>query len=82
MIIMCHIFLNLPDFLRKWLLKNSDETIGDSLLIAMVLKGLPLSFNSFKTVVTQKDKHPTFQQLKVSLRAYEESEHSNAKTEK
>ena len=60
-------------------LKNSGETIGDSLLIAMILEGLPSSFNSFKTVVTQKDKQPTFQQFKVSLRAYEESEHSNTK---
>ena len=52
-------------------LKNSGETIGDSLLIAIILKGLLSSFNSFKTVVTQKDKQPTFQQFKVSLRAYE-----------
>ena len=61
--------------------KSSGETIGDSLLIAMILKGLPSSFNSFKTVVTQKDKQPTFQQFKVSLRAYEESEHSNTKSD-
>ena len=53
-------------------LNHSGETIGDSLLIAMILKGLSSSFNSFKTVVTQKDKQPTFQQFKVSLRAYEE----------
>ena len=62
-------------------LKNSGEIIGDSLLIAMILKGLPSSFNSFKTVVTQKDKQPTFQQFKVSLRAFEESEHSNVKSD-
>ena len=62
-------------------LKNSGETIGDSLLIVMILKGVPSSFNSFKTVVTQKDKQPTFQQFKVSLRAYEESEHSNTKSD-
>ena len=61
-------------------LKNSGETIENSLLIAMILKGLLSSFNSFKTVVTQKDKQPTFQQFKVSLRAYEESEHSNTKS--
>ena len=47
----------------------------------MILKGLPSSFTSFKTVVTQKDKQPTFQQFKVSLRAYEESEHSNTKSD-
>ena len=33
-------------------LKNSGETISDSLLIAVALKGLSSSFNSFKTVVT------------------------------
>ena len=59
--------------------RNSGETIGDSLLIAMILMGLPSSFNSFKTVVTQKDKQPTFQPFKVSLRTYEDSEHSNTK---
>ena len=62
-------------------LKNSGETIGDSLLIAMILKGLPSTFNSFKTVVTQNDKQPTFQQFKVTLHAYEESEHSNTKSD-
>ena len=31
--------------------------------------------------MTQKDKQPTFQQFKVSLRAYEESEHSNTKSD-
>ena len=29
-------------------LKNSSETIGDSLLIAMILKGLPSSFNTIQ----------------------------------
>ena len=62
-------------------LKNSGETVGDSLLIAMILKGLPSNFNTFKTVTTQKDPQPTFQQFKVSLRAFEESEHSSVKAE-
>ena len=31
--------------------------------------------------MTQKDKQPTFQQFKVSLHAYEESEHSNTKSD-
>ena len=46
----------------------------------MILKGLSASFNSFKTVVTQKDKQSTFQLFQVSLRAYEESEHSTTKS--
>ena len=54
-------------------LKASGETVGDALLIAMMLKGLPSSFNTFKTVTTQKDPQPTFQLFKVSLRAFEES---------
>ena len=62
-------------------LKNSGETVGDSLLIAMILKGLPSNFNTFKTVTTQKDPQPSFQQFKVSLRAFEESEHSSVKAE-
>ena len=41
-------------------LKSSGEVIGDSILIAMVLKGLPASFNSFKTVITQREKRQTF----------------------
>ena len=62
-------------------LKNSGETVGDSLLIAMILKGLPSNFNTFKTVTTQKDPQQSFQQFKVSLRAFEESEHSSVKAE-
>ena len=61
--------------------RNSGETVGDSLLIAMILKGLPSNFNTFKTVTTQKDPQPTFQQFKVSLRAFEDSEHSSVKAE-
>ena len=41
-------------------LKNSGDTVGDALLIAMVLKGLPSNFNTFKTVTTQKDPQLTF----------------------
>ena len=37
-------------------LKTAGETISDSLLVAMVLKGLPLKFKPFSTVITQKDK--------------------------
>jgi len=60
-------------------LKNSGEAVGDSLLIAMMLKGLPSNFDTFKTMSTQKDPQSTFQQVKVYLRAFEESEHSSVK---
>ena len=36
------------------LLKNAGETVSDSLLIAMILKGLPVGFKSFVTVTTQR----------------------------
>ena len=37
-------------------LKNANETVSDSLLISMVLKGLPVSYNSFIVVITQSAK--------------------------
>ncbi len=38
-------------------LKSAGETISDSLLIAMIIKGLPSAeYKPFSTVVTQKDK--------------------------
>ena len=61
-------------------LKNSGETIGDSHLIAMILNDTS-SCNSFKTVLTQKDKQSNFQQFKVSLCASEESEHLNTRSD-
>ena len=56
-------------------LKGCGEEIGDSLLIAMVVKGLPASFNSFKTVITQRENQQTFQEFKISLQSFEEREH-------
>ena len=65
-------------------LKSARENISDSLLIAMILKGLPSEeYKPFATVVTQKDKALSFSELKVSLRSFEETEKlsksSNAK---
>ena len=37
-------------------LKSAGEAVSDSLLIAMVMKGLTESFNSFISVVTQSYK--------------------------
>ncbi|XP_064100742.1 uncharacterized protein LOC135211359 [Macrobrachium nipponense] len=54
-------------------LKSAGETISDSLLIAMVLKGLTRRIYSFNTVVMQKDNEPTFLEFKSLLRSYEES---------
>ncbi|KAJ8044050.1 hypothetical protein HOLleu_11401 [Holothuria leucospilota] len=44
-------------------LKTSSETISDSLLIAMILKGLPPKFKPFSTVITQKDKTSKFKEF-------------------
>ena len=55
-------------------LKNAGETISDSLLVAMLLKGLPSSYKTFSTVVTQREKEWTFVEFKVQLRSFEESE--------
>ena len=57
-------------------MKNSGETVGDSQLFAMIVKGLLSNFYTFNTVTTQKDPQPTFRHFKVCLRAFEGSEHS------
>ncbi|KAJ8017740.1 hypothetical protein HOLleu_44638 [Holothuria leucospilota] len=55
-------------------LKTSGETISDSLLIAIILKGLPPKFKPFSTAITQKDKALKFNEFKVALRSFEEAE--------
>ena len=58
-------------------LKAAGEVVSDSLLIAVVLKGLPIAFKTFCTVTTQKDKEHTFAEFKVALRSFEETEKQN-----
>ena len=55
-------------------LKTAKEAVSDSLLIAMVIKGLPDSYKAFTTVITQNKDEPKFSDFKKSLRSYEESE--------
>ena len=55
-------------------LNSVDETVSDSLLIAMVLKGLPESYKPFVVVITLSDKQYTFTELKVALRSFEDTE--------
>ena len=58
-------------------LKAANEVVSDSLLIAMVLKGLPEKFNAFTTIISQQDPNKLdFQQFKKSLRSYDENERS------
>ena len=55
-------------------LKSAGEEISDSLLIAMILKGLLPMYKTFSTVITQRDQMMEFTEFKVALRSYEETE--------
>ena len=61
-------------------LKQGGEQISDSLLIAMVLKGLPKQYQPFITVTTQREKTQTFSEFKESLRNQEECVHRDSET--
>ena len=55
-------------------LRDADEVVSDSLLIYMVLKGLPVYSKSFIAVITQSEKKFTFIEFKANLRDYEDTE--------
>ena len=60
-------------------LKSADEIVSDSLLIAMVLKGSPEEYKTFSAIVSQRDENEDkmkFQEFKIALRSYEETEKS------
>jgi len=54
-------------------LKRAGEVISDSLLVAMVIKGLPVEYEPFNTVITQKKEQVLFTEFKAALRSYEET---------
>ena len=54
-------------------LRDAEEVISDALLIAMVLKDLPSEYNTFATVIVQREKQMTFAEFKSALRSHEES---------
>ena len=55
-------------------MKNANETVSDSLLIFMVLKGLPVRYNSFLVVITQSAKDYSFVEFKSAIRNFRENE--------
>ena len=56
-------------------LKTNKETVSDSLLMAMVMKGLPDEYKSFIVVMNQiEETELTFQDFKKQLRSFEETE--------
>ena len=63
-------------------LKAAGETISDSLLVAMILKGLPLEYKTFCTVVTQRKDPMNFKEFKPALRSFEETEKCQNSKEK
>ena len=61
-------------------LRNAGETLNDGLIIAMVLKGLPGTFNAFSIYVTHSSKELMFSELKTQLRSFEDTDkyHQNS----
>ena len=57
-------------------LRNAGEAVSDSLLIAMVLKGLPDSYKAFEVVITQSHEVVTFADFKVSLKNFDDTENA------
>ena len=55
-------------------LKSTNENISDSLLVAMVLKGLPIEYNTFVAIITQSETVYCFQKFEQALRNFEETE--------
>ena len=62
-------------------LNSVGESVSDSLLIAMLLKGLPEGYKPFVVVVTQSDKQQTFIEFKAALRSFEETEQARSGSE-
>lgn len=54
-------------------LEKTNEKVSESMSIAMVLSGLPSAYDTFSTVVEQREKEMTFQEFKKALMNYDES---------
>ena len=55
-------------------IKNAGENVSDSLLIAMVMNGLPPAYKPFVVYTTQSDKVLTFSAFKTAIRNFHENE--------
>ena len=60
-------------------LRTAKQTVDDSLLIAMVLKGLPAQYKPFEVVVTQGKEDMTFHDFKEALKSFEDTEKARGK---
>ena len=54
-------------------LRNAGETLSDGLIIAMVLKELPRTFNHFSIYVTHSSKELSFSEFKMQLRSFKDT---------
>ena len=48
-------------------LKSCNDTVSDSMLIAMVMQGLPETYSSFIVLITQSSKEYTFLEFKATI---------------
>ncbi|XP_048575805.1 uncharacterized protein LOC125557333 [Nematostella vectensis] len=60
-------------------LRNAKETLGDGLIIAMILKGLPESYKPLAIHITQSAGEISFCTFKGHLRSYKETEKFSSK---
>ena len=61
--------------------RNTGESVRDSLLIAMVLKGLRDTYKAFEVVITQSHEVVTFADFKVSLKNFDDTENARKSPE-
>ena len=58
-------------------LRNARESLSDGLIIAMILKGLPVTFNPFSIYVTHSSKKLTFSEFKKQLKVTDKYRHNS-----
>ena len=62
-------------------LRNAGETVTESLLIAMVLKGLLQEYKPFVVAVTRRDRNKSLANLKSRLRSFQDTARTSVTTE-